>query len=79
MEAMVASGKVRSIGVSNFTVEQLEHLETVTQVPVSVNQVELNPYLPQTQLVEYCQKTEIAVMGCEFLCRQLARHPRGKY
>ena len=26
MEAMVSTGKVKSIGVSNFTVEQLQHL-----------------------------------------------------
>jgi len=63
MEAMVASGKVRSLGVSNFTVEQLEHLGSVAKVPISVNQVELHPYLPQEKLVEYCKKTGITIMG----------------
>lgn len=63
MEAMVTSGKVRSIGVSNFTVEQLEHLGTVAKLPISVNQIELHPYLPQREMVEYCRKKNIAVMG----------------
>ena len=67
MESMVASGKVRSIGVSNFTVEQLEHLVSVAKVPVSVNQVEVHPYLPQRKLIDYCKSANIVVMGCKFM------------
>ncbi|MFS8937544.1 aldo/keto reductase [Corynebacterium sp. c25Ua_89] len=39
------SGKVKSIGVSNFELEHLEQLETHTSVTPVVNQVELHPYL----------------------------------
>ncbi|MFG2310519.1 aldo/keto reductase [Streptomyces sp. NPDC048566] len=40
-------GLVRSIGVSNFTVEHLTRLEAETGVLPAVNQIELHPSLPQ--------------------------------
>jgi diketogulonate reductase-like aldo/keto reductase len=43
-------GLVRSIGVSNFTVEHIERLEKETGVLPSVNQIELHPLLPQEEL-----------------------------
>ncbi|MFF1876756.1 aldo/keto reductase [Leifsonia sp. NPDC058230] len=48
-----ADGPVRSIGVSNFTIEFLERLEAETGVLPAVNQIELHPFFPQTELVEY--------------------------
>ncbi|MFI9613523.1 aldo/keto reductase [Streptomyces sp. NPDC052023] len=42
-------GLVRSIGVSNFTVEHIERLEKETGVLPAVNQIELHPYLPQEE------------------------------
>ncbi|KAK9447784.1 NADP-dependent oxidoreductase domain-containing protein [Limtongia smithiae] len=45
--------KLRSIGVSNFSKKTIDPLlETATIVPV-VNQVEVHPMLPQTELIEY--------------------------
>lgn len=46
-------GRVRSIGVSNFLVEHLDRLIEETGVIPAVNQVELHPYLPQTELREF--------------------------
>ncbi|MFI7405534.1 aldo/keto reductase [Streptomyces sp. NPDC049541] len=43
-------GLVRSIGVSNFTVEHIERLEEETGVLPSVNQIELHPFFPQEEL-----------------------------
>ncbi|MFF2485991.1 aldo/keto reductase [Microbacterium sp. NPDC058062] len=43
-------GLVRSIGVSNFTEDQLTELIEETGVVPAVNQVELHPYFPQAQL-----------------------------
>ena len=48
-----ADGPVRSIGVSNFTIEFLERLEAETGVLPAVNQIELHPFFPQTELLEY--------------------------
>jgi len=61
LEGLCASGKTRSIGVSNFTIRHLtELLDKVETVP-AVNQVELHPYLYQRALLEYCRKNQIVV------------------
>ena len=46
-------GLVRSIGVSNFLPEHLDVLERETGVVPAVNQVELHPWLPQTEQQAY--------------------------
>ncbi|XP_026865477.1 aldo-keto reductase family 1 member B1 isoform X1 [Electrophorus electricus] len=61
MEALKASGKVKSIGVSNFSVQQLERLLSVAKVPPAVNQVELHPYLVQSDLIKYCKSKNISL------------------
>ncbi|KAJ7663861.1 NADP-dependent oxidoreductase domain-containing protein [Mycena polygramma] len=56
-----ASGRARAIGVSNFSIKTLKQLfETAKTVP-AVNQVEMHPYLAQTELLEYCRKKGIVV------------------
>ncbi|WP_207401107.1 aldo/keto reductase [Actinomadura roseirufa] len=49
-EWLKAGGRVRSIGVSNFTVETLGRLLEETEVVPVVNQVELHPYFQQDGL-----------------------------
>jgi diketogulonate reductase-like aldo/keto reductase len=56
MEELVDEGLVRSIGVSNFPVSLLHELMTGCRIPPAVNQVEIHPYLQQTNLLKYCQK-----------------------
>lgn len=46
-------GTVRQIGVSNFLPEHLERLERETGVLPVVNQIELHPYFPQAEQLEY--------------------------
>jgi diketogulonate reductase-like aldo/keto reductase len=50
LEKLLADGKVRAIGVSNFMPEHLDRLLTETSVVPAVNQVELHPYFQQTSL-----------------------------
>jgi len=52
-ETLQASGRVRSIGVSNFTVEHLERLAAETDTVPTVNQIELHPQFPQHDLRSY--------------------------
>jgi 2,5-diketo-D-gluconate reductase A len=53
MEALRRDGRVRSIGVSNFTESHLERLlDTATETPV-VNQVEVQPWLQQNDLIAF--------------------------
>lgn len=46
-------GRVRAIGVSNFQIEHLRRLIDETGVAPAVNQVELHPWLQQTELREF--------------------------
>lgn len=43
MEELVKSGKVRSIGVSNFNSEQMNRIKTEATIPPAANQVECHP------------------------------------
>ena len=47
LETLLADGKVRAIGVSNFMVDHLERLLTETSVVPAVNQIEVHPYFQQ--------------------------------
>ncbi|MGW8743342.1 aldo/keto reductase [Streptomyces sp. NPDC055794] len=46
-EKLLADGRVRAIGVSNFLPEHLERLTGETSVVPAVNQIELHPHLQQ--------------------------------
>ncbi|KAM8892671.1 aldo-keto reductase family 1 member C1 isoform 1-T1 [Spinachia spinachia] len=61
MEALKASGKVKSIGVSNFNRLQLERLLALCRIPPAVNQIERHPYLVQTEMIEFCKSKNIAL------------------
>ncbi|KAM4734039.1 aldo-keto reductase family 1 member B1 isoform 2-T2 [Anableps anableps] len=61
LEALQSSGKVRSIGVSNFSILQLERLLAHCKVPPAVNQVELHPYMVQKDLIEFCKSRNITL------------------
>jgi len=49
-ERIVEEGSARSIGVSNFRVEDLERLEREAEYLPTVNQIELHPALQQAEL-----------------------------
>ncbi|MGH3514774.1 MAG: aldo/keto reductase [Pseudonocardiaceae bacterium] len=50
LEKLAADGRVRAIGVSNFTVEHLRRLFAETGTVPAVNQIELHPHFQQTAL-----------------------------
>jgi diketogulonate reductase-like aldo/keto reductase len=53
LETLLAEGKVRAIGVSNFMVEHLATLlERATMVP-AVNQIEVHPYFQQQEVQDF--------------------------
>jgi 2,5-diketo-D-gluconate reductase A len=86
-EELKADGRVRSIGVSNFRVEDLERLRAEAGTLPSVNQIELHPYLQQEELrgwgVEHAVATEAwspiaqgAVLDDETIVTIAAHHRR---
>jgi diketogulonate reductase-like aldo/keto reductase len=87
MERLLADGKARAVGVSNYTVRHLEELLGTAKEPPAVNQVELHPFLAQRELVAFCAGHGIAVeayaplvkarrMDHPVLRRVAARHGR---
>ena len=52
-EKILADGRVRSIGVSNFEIEHLERLANETDIIPALNQIELHPEFPQEALRAY--------------------------
>lgn len=59
MEKLLADGRCKHIGVSNFSVKNLEILLPKVKVVPAVNQVESHIYLPQIGLDKYCQEKGI--------------------
>lgn len=55
LERLLADGRVRAIGVSNFKVHHLEELAKTASVVPAVNQVEFHPFLLQPDLLAYDQ------------------------
>lgn len=53
--------KIRSVGVSNFTIAHIEYALKVSKVPIVTNQVEFHPYLYQKELLEYCKTKNIVI------------------
>jgi 2,5-diketo-D-gluconate reductase A len=52
-EQMLADGRVRAIGVSNFQIPHLQRLFDACDVVPAVNQIEAHPYLTQTELISF--------------------------
>ena len=61
MEAMLATGDVRAIGVSNFHQAHLERVLAEGTIVPAVNQIEAHPYLVQESLRRFCFDNDIAV------------------
>ena len=59
LEKLLADGKTRAIGVSNFLTHHLEDLKAGATVQPAVNQVEFHPFLVQKELLDYDQKAGI--------------------
>jgi diketogulonate reductase-like aldo/keto reductase len=53
LEALLADGRVRAIGVSNFMVEHLARLLDTASVVPAVNQIECHPFFAQRPVQEF--------------------------
>lgn len=76
MEKLLADGKCRAIGVSNFMPRHLDELLGKSRVVPAVNQVEISPFLSQVELRRYCEGKGIAVEAYSPLTKgQRLGHP----
>jgi diketogulonate reductase-like aldo/keto reductase len=55
MNELRTAGKVEHIGVSNFSLERLKRAEDLSSAPIFTDQVQLHPYWPQSELLDYCR------------------------
>ncbi|KAJ5312087.1 hypothetical protein PENANT_c011G06179 [Penicillium antarcticum] len=76
MENLLATGKVRAIGVSNFNIRRLEELLSQVSVVPAANQIEAHPYLQQTELLKFCQSKGIIVEAYSPLGNNQTGEPR---
>ena len=54
MKALVRRGKTRTIGLSNFSIADLKGVMPEAQdIPISCNQIEVHPWLPQNELIAF--------------------------
>ncbi|ESO98959.1 hypothetical protein LOTGIDRAFT_114173 [Lottia gigantea] len=61
MEKLVATGKCKSIGVSNYGPKQIERLVQKAKIKPVTNQVECHAYFPQDELYTVCKKHKITL------------------
>ncbi|MGW4874641.1 aldo/keto reductase [Streptomyces chartreusis] len=59
LEKLLADGRVRAIGVSNFMVEHLTALLGATNVVPAVNQLEIHPYFQQRAVLDFDDRHRI--------------------
>ena len=59
LEKYVKKGVLKSIGVSNFKVDQLAYLLEHCEIKPTVNQIESHPGLWNDEIIEYCLKNDI--------------------
>jgi diketogulonate reductase-like aldo/keto reductase len=83
MEELIDAGKVRYVGVSNFSVNELQEAqEVMTKHPIVSNQVlyNLNSRRIEQDLLPYCQENGITVMAYTPLADgSLASSPRFRH
>ncbi|RQM04771.1 hypothetical protein DH86_00004057 [Scytalidium sp. 3C] len=75
MEEIQASGRAKSIGVSNFTKKHLETILKTAKVVPSVNQIEYHPYLQHEDLLDFHRKHNIATAAYAPLTAALRAAP----
>jgi len=61
MEEYVVSGKVKSIGVSNFLPRHLDSLLASCRIKPAVNQIEVNPLFFDHATIDYCKQHGILI------------------
>jgi alcohol dehydrogenase (NADP+) len=63
MESLVDHGRCRAIGLSDITLGTLKPIYESARIKPAVVQVESHPYLPETELLDYCKKNGIVLLA----------------
>ena len=71
MQTLFRQGKIKAIGVSNFSIEQMERFRSVAPLHVLQSPYNLFERGIEAELLPYCRTNEIATFGYGALCRGL--------
>ena len=63
LETLVDHGKCRAIGLSDITLETLKPIYESARIKPAVVQVESHPYLPESELLDFCNKNGIVLLA----------------
>ncbi|MEP6535350.1 MAG: aldo/keto reductase [Bryobacteraceae bacterium] len=63
MESLVDRGKCRAIGLSDISLDGLLPIYESARIKPAVVQVESHPYLPETELLEFCKQKDIVFLA----------------
>ena len=63
MEGLVDHGRCRAIGLSDITLKELLPIYESARIKPAVVQVEAHPYLPETELLEFCKQKGIVFLA----------------
>ncbi|KAJ5532362.1 hypothetical protein N7494_008914 [Penicillium frequentans] len=61
LEKLVVAGKIRSIGISNFTIDATKKLLETAKIVPATNQIEAHPFLQQPELTKFLQDKNILI------------------
>lgn len=61
MDELVGDGRVRHIGVSNFSAAETREATAAADHSLLTNQVEYNPFHPQDDLLEFCVENDLVL------------------
>jgi alcohol dehydrogenase (NADP+) len=63
LEILVDHGKCRAIGLSDVGLNELKPIYESARIKPAVIQVESHPYLPETELLDYCRQNGIVFLA----------------
>jgi len=63
MESLVDHGRCRAIGLSDISLSELLPIFESARIKPAVLQVEAHPYLPETELLEFCKEKGIVFLA----------------
>lgn len=63
MEELVRDGKCKAIGLSDVSLDQVRQVVESSEIKPAVVHVESHPYLPEWELLKYCQENDIVLQA----------------
>jgi alcohol dehydrogenase (NADP+) len=63
MESLMDGGKCRAIGLSDISLDELLPIYEAARIKPAVVQVEAHPYLPETELLQFCKQNDVVFLA----------------